>query len=139
MKIRIERVGPFSFAAHARGHLVVVDQPVEDGGTDTSMTPPELFLASLGTCVGYYVAAYLNTQRLDLPDLEIDVTGEILHNPGRVGEISVSVNLPVVLPEDRRRALMRVISHCTISNTLAIPPRIDVKIHAPSLEAAVPR
>jgi hypothetical protein len=29
------------------------DQPVENGGDDSAMTPPELFLASLGSCAAF--------------------------------------------------------------------------------------
>ena len=35
------------------------------------MTPPELFLASLGTCAAYYAAEYLNARDLPADGLEV--------------------------------------------------------------------
>jgi uncharacterized OsmC-like protein len=34
----------------------------EDGGFDEGMTPPELMLASLSACAGFYAADYLKRQ-----------------------------------------------------------------------------
>ena len=39
-----------------RGHVVHVDQPESDGGSDTGPTPTELFVASLASCVAFYAA-----------------------------------------------------------------------------------
>ena len=41
------------FALTIRGHRIVVDQPVEDGGGDAGPTPTELFVASLASCVAF--------------------------------------------------------------------------------------
>jgi putative redox protein len=56
MELKIEYLGGVRFAAETRGHRVVSDQPPENGGEDSGMTPPEFLLASLGTCAGYYAA-----------------------------------------------------------------------------------
>ena len=45
------------FAAEVRGHQIASDQPAPAGG-DTAPTPPELFIASLGTCIGVYIATF---------------------------------------------------------------------------------
>ncbi|HEX9743695.1 MAG TPA: hypothetical protein VGA17_12995, partial [Nitrospiraceae bacterium] len=39
-------------------HVVVTDQPVEDGGQDAGMSPVELFVGSIASCVGYFVGRY---------------------------------------------------------------------------------
>ena len=70
MNMEIEYAGGTKFTAKARSHIVVCDQPVESGGLDTGMTPPELLLASLGTCVAYYALQYLKTRDLSLDGTE---------------------------------------------------------------------
>lgn len=52
MELTAEYLGGSKFAAEARGHRIICDQPVENGGADAGMTPPELLLASLATCAG---------------------------------------------------------------------------------------
>ena len=64
MNMEIEYAGGTKFTAKARSHIIVCDQPVESGGLDTGMTPPELLLASLGTCVAYYALQYSEDARL---------------------------------------------------------------------------
>ena len=41
------------FQVLVRGHRLVIDQPVADGGTDAGPTPTELFVAGLASCVGF--------------------------------------------------------------------------------------
>ena len=136
MEVKVERLGKVSFTVQARNHLVLSDQPKVNGGTDMGMTPPELFLASLGTCVGYYVAQYFDARMLKCEGLEIHVQGEILSNPGRIGKVTVQIRLPVDLKPDRLEVLLRTINHCTIHNTLTHPPEIAVEIQSPVMAVA---
>src|SRR2546427_8705744 len=106
MFLKIERLGKKSFTVVARNHLLLADQPKNNGGSDLAMTPPELFLASLGTCVGYYVAQYCDTQELDSDAIEVDVEGEVLPEPARVGKILLRVRIPPGLSQDRLKALV---------------------------------
>jgi len=52
MELKVVYSGGKRFEAIARNHRLISDQPLEDHGTDRGMTPPELFLAALGTCIG---------------------------------------------------------------------------------------
>jgi uncharacterized OsmC-like protein len=65
LPMRVEHRGGDQFDINVRGHLVRVDQPVKDGGEDTAPTPTELLIASLASCVAFYVRRYL--ARHDLP------------------------------------------------------------------------
>ena len=44
------------FEINARGHRVICDEPIDNGGSDEGMSPPEFLLASLATCAAYYAA-----------------------------------------------------------------------------------
>lgn len=52
MEVTVEHINAVQFEIRARGHVIASDQPVENGGYDEGMTPPELLLASLGSCAG---------------------------------------------------------------------------------------
>jgi uncharacterized OsmC-like protein len=52
IEVRIQHLDEVTFEASARGHRVVCDQPPDNGGSDSGMTPPEYLLASLGTGAG---------------------------------------------------------------------------------------
>ena len=64
MEVTVEHIGAVQFEIRARGHVIASDQPVETGGYDEGLTPPELLLASLGSCAGYYAAQYLPRQEI---------------------------------------------------------------------------
>ena len=94
MEIRVQHLGNVRFEAITRGHRVICDQPAENGGTDSGMTPPEFLLASLGTCAGFYAAQYLKARSLSADGLEVTVSAEKAKQPARVGSFRIDVTRP---------------------------------------------
>jgi uncharacterized OsmC-like protein len=112
-----------------RGHRIVVDQPESAGGTDTAPTPTELFVASLASCVTFYAGRYLTRHNCDRTGLAVSASFEFAADrPSRVGQIQMSVKVPTSLPESRRPALLAVIGHCTVHNTLNDPPPVSIEL-----------
>ena len=66
MEVRIRHGKDKQSEAFARFHRVVCDQPFDEGGSDSGMTPPELMLASLGCCGMHYATEYLRARNLVL-------------------------------------------------------------------------
>jgi uncharacterized OsmC-like protein len=91
------------------------------------MTPPELMLASLGSCAGYYAAEYLNTRGLPSKDLVVRVTAEKAAHPVRLGSFRIQVLAPG-LDEQHRTGVLRAAKACLIHNTLVTPPNIEVEV-----------
>jgi OsmC-like protein len=82
-------LGALQFEIKARQHTIVSDQPPENGGHDEGihdegMTPPELLLASLGSCVGFYAAQYLRKHQLATEGTRVRVTADKLKDPARI-------------------------------------------------------
>ena len=69
MEVSARYLGDTKFEVAARGHRVICDQPIDNGGSDEGMSPPEFLLASLATCAGYYATQYLKTRGLPAEDL----------------------------------------------------------------------
>ena len=111
-----------------RGHILHVDQPESDGGTDTAPTPTELLVASLASCVAFYARRYL--QRHDLPQQGLIVTAQAESGakPSRVASITVTLTLPEDRPAEKQQALLAVASHCTVHNTLRQPSEVLVTL-----------
>ena len=64
MEVLVEHLGAVQFAIKPRQHEIVCDQPAENNGYDEGMTPPEIFLASLGSCAAHYAVDYLKCNRI---------------------------------------------------------------------------
>ncbi|MGD0321248.1 MAG: OsmC family protein [Acidimicrobiales bacterium] len=132
--IEVTHDGGDRFGIAIRRHVLSVDQPVGDGGDDTAPTPTELFIASLASCVAFYVRRFL--VRHGLPTDELSVTAEfnMAGRPSRVGEIDLRVHVADEVPSERRDALLAVASHCTVQNTLEQPPQVNIHVAtSPSL------
>jgi|SRR5579871_5881706 len=129
MELTVHHLGGVKFEAAARGHRVICDQPVDNRGGDTGMTPPEFLLASLGTCAGYYAAEYLRTRGLATDGLEVRVIAEKGAGPARLASFRLEVAIPD-LDEHHQAGVLRAVKACLIHNTLAHPPAIEIELHA---------
>lgn len=129
--IEVRHIGGDAFAIRVRGHEVVVDQPTDDGGTDTGPTPTELFAASLASCVAFYAGRYLDRHGIAAGGLGVRCGFRISDgHPARVTDVDLAVDLPAGFPDTRREALHRVVERCTIQNTLREPPDVRIVIGA---------
>jgi uncharacterized OsmC-like protein len=128
-QMRIEHEGGDRYRVRVRGHELVVDQPVEDGGEDAGPTPTELFVAGLASCVAFYAGRFLRRHGLPTEGLAVDCSFAFAEDrPARVGEVSVAVHLPEGFPEERRAALRAVVEHCTVHNSLRQPPEVEIAL-----------
>jgi putative redox protein len=133
--IRAEHRGGDRLLVSVRGHTLYSDQPVEDGGGDTAPTPTELFLAGLAGCVAFYAERFMRRHGLTTEGLAVTCHYGWAERPHRVGKIALDVEAPSVTA-DKREAFMRVIEHCTVHNTLLVPPEVRLRITSPSEAAA---
>ncbi len=127
METNVRYLGGYKFEAECRGHKIVSDQPLEAKGDDAGMTPPELLLASLGTCAAFYAAYYLNHNRLSTEGLSVKVTAEKAKNPARLDDFAIHVDVPGV-DGSHREALQKTVEKCLIHATLLHPPSIRTEI-----------
>src|SRR5580704_14044945 len=94
MDVLAHYIGEWKFEVAARGHRVICDQPMDNGGSDQGMTPPEFLLASLATCAAYYATQYLKTRGLAAGDLQVRVTAEKAAQPARLSSFRIEVTAP---------------------------------------------
>lgn len=131
MEIRVESIRGVRFRVTARGHEVVCDQPVDNGGTNAGMSPPEFLLASLGTCAAYYAAEYLRARNLSQEGLAVRVRAEKDSAPARLSHFQVDVDAPELPDPRHQEGMERAVKGCLIHNTLLHAPTIEVAVHAP--------
>lgn len=128
MEVTVEHLGAVQFEIKARQHTIASDQPKENGGFDEGMTPPELFLASLGSCAAYYAAEYLRQKNLATEGTRVRVVAEKVPNPPRLDHIRIEVDLPPACEERHREGVDRAVHRCLIHNTLMNPPKMEIAV-----------
>jgi putative redox protein len=110
-------------------HRVVTDQPVEDGGQDTGMSPVELFVGSVASCVGYFVGQFCSRHGIAQDGLSIDAEWTMAEGPHRVGQIDIGIHLPHRITADQRERLLKVAHGCTVHQSIAVTPNITIKLN----------
>ena len=126
--MEIKFVGGKQFVINHRGHQIISDQPVESGGEDKGMTPPELLVGALGSCIAIYLVNYCVNAKIPHEGMNIEVFWEKAKDPSRIKSVKVDIEMPGDLSEGRKKALIRVAEHCTIHNTLVHTPEINIDI-----------
>jgi uncharacterized OsmC-like protein len=135
MEVTAQYLADSRFEVAARGHRTICDQPVDQGGSDTGMTPPEFLLASLATCAAYYATQYLKARKLPAEDLKVRVSAEKATQPARLASFQIEVTVPAL--DDRHQAgILRAVKSCLIHNTLLGGPSIEIAVNAMALAQA---
>jgi len=127
MEVSAQYLADSKFEVAARGHRVICDQPVDNGGSDAGISPPELLLAALATCAAYYAAQYLKARKLPAQDLKVRVSAEKATQPARLASFHIEVTVPGL--DDRHQAgILRAVKSCLIHNTLLGGPKIEIAV-----------
>ncbi len=129
IEVTVRHTGAVKFEVAARQHTLVCDQPSANGGSDEGMTPPELFLASLGSCAAFYAVAYLNKKGLLREGVEVHTTAEKAVAPARLDAIRIDVRIPGELSDSDRAGVDDAVHRCLIHKTLLHTPTVTIAIH----------
>lgn len=131
IEVKVKHQGEVKFEISTRDHVITCDQPIESGGQDQGMTPPELFLSALGSCAAYYAVAYLKKKNLPQEGVTVRVTAEKAGPPARLDNFKIEVDVPAPLSEADRAGIDRSVHACLIHNTLLHPPTVHIELHSP--------
>lgn len=129
MEITVQHLGAVQFEIQSRQHTIISDQPPENFGHDEGMTPPELLLASLGSCAAFYAAQYLRKHKLASEGTRVRVTADKVKDPvARIDNFRIEIDSPAELSEQDRAGVEAAVLHCLVHNTLLHPPDIAIEI-----------
>ena len=131
MEVTVEHLGSVQFEIKTRGHSIISDQATADGGFDEGMTPPELLLASLGSCAAFYAAQYLRKHKLATEGARVSISCQKVKDPvPRMTDFVIDVAAPVELTEEHRKGVYEAVERCLVHNTLLHTPKISIKVDA---------
>jgi ribosomal protein S12 methylthiotransferase accessory factor len=112
--------------AEYKGFTHQTDQPVKAGGDASSPAPFDLFLASLGTCAGIYVAGFCEKRGIDPKDIEILQTTRFNPDTKMIDKIDLEIKLPEDFPEKYSKAVVKAAMGCAVKKHIEKPPEFNV-------------
>jgi ribosomal protein S12 methylthiotransferase accessory factor len=128
MQMEISFPGGKKVEATYNGQRIQTDQPVVDGGSGSAPVPFDLFLASIGTCTGFYVLSFC--QRNNIPTEEIRLIAYMERNTSThlVEQIRIDIHVPKDFPEKYKNAVVKSAEVCSVKRHLEKPPQIDIAV-----------
>ena len=128
MKLEVNLQQGFLFNAVCVGHEVFTDQHQAEGGTDQAMTPAELFIASLGNCIGVYAVRFCKRHNLPTEGLKVLLDWNVVKDPVRIGSIKAEIHYPHDIPETEKKGLLRMAEACFVHETILHKPEIAIEL-----------
>ncbi|MCD6484694.1 MAG: OsmC family protein [Candidatus Odinarchaeota archaeon] len=120
--VECQNIGGFKFLTKCRHHYIIVDQPVEKGGDDSGPKPPELFIASLASCIGQVIVIFCQRHQISTQGMTLKVTWNKEPAPGK---IKIELIIPTEITEESRKAIIRLSKQCAIHKLLHNPPIVE--------------
>lgn len=106
--------------------VIETDQPLKAGGKATAPTPFELFMASTGTCAGFFVLEFLQNRGLPTEGAGVLLHAERNPETHMVETVSLRIKLPADFPEKYTAAVIRAADQCSVKRHLDNPPRFEI-------------
>ena len=123
----------FTTEVTAGRHHMIADEPPSVGGDDHGPTPYGYLLSALGTCTAMTLRMYANFKKIELHEVEVDLTHDKIHmedgqnNESSKGKIDVmkrKIKLTGNLTEEQRKRLIEIADRCPVHKTLEGKPKI---------------
>lgn len=121
-----------------QGFWIRTDQPVAQGGGGKAPSPFDLFLASLGTCAGFYALRFCQQRNLRTEGLALSLAAERDSERKKVVLVRIDVSLPVEFPEKYRAAIVHAVEQCSVKKHLLHPPAFEITVSGPPVETPAP-
>jgi len=133
MKIEISQISACTSAARLGSHCVLIDRPIEKGGTAQGPMGGELFLASVGGCFMSNILAAIRSRDENVSNVRVEVTGILTDSsPVRYSGLELTVGA-----DTSDRALLEHLVEiadrgCIMMNTLRGTLDLRVRVVAES-------
>lgn len=111
--------GNMLFETKIGKHTLTIDVPPDMGGSDRGLQPPQLFVASLGSCIGAFVAQYCEQVGIDDKDMTVELSFDKVPDPTRLVNLKATIKLPHGDCGKRVQAIERVAEHCPVHETIS--------------------
>ena len=130
MEIKITFPGGKKVNAEINGFIIHTDQPLKYGGEGSAPSPFEHFLASIGTCAGFYVLSFCDKRKISTEKIFLVQRleyGKTENGKTFIEKIVIEITVPPAFPEKYHKALIKVADQCTVKKTIMNPPKFEIK------------
>lgn len=124
--MEIQFPGGLAVEACFDGFSVRTDQPQSRGGEGTAPSPYDFFLASIGTCAGFFALKFCRERGLSTEGLRLNLETRRDEQTHRLAQVKIAIHLPEGFPEKYRDAIVRATDQCSVKRAILDPPEFEV-------------
>lgn len=117
----------FRTALNVAGHRMVVDEPLEVGGTDAGPSPYGLISAALASCTAMTLHSYAKLKKLPVTDIRVLVQHNKVHEldselcpddkRAKIDQLQRTIWIEGDLTQQVRERLMEIADRCPVHRT----------------------
>lgn len=126
MAMEITFPGGVAINAEFDGFTVKTDQPERNGGEGSAPSPYDLFLASLGTCSGFFALRFCQQRELPTEGLGLSLDLERDPETKKLTKLKMDIKLPDGFPEKYKKAIVRATEECAVKKVILDPPEFEI-------------
>jgi putative redox protein len=126
MEMTIDFPGGAKVDAHFGPFTVKTDQPLHGGGEGSAPMPFDIFLSSIGTCVGIYILGFCRQRGLPTEGIRIMQHTHPNSTTGLIDKIDLEIEVSASFPKQYYSALIRSAELCKVKKTLEQPPQFEI-------------
>ena len=112
------------------GYVIHTDQQAKYGGDASAPAPFDYFLASIGTCAGFYVLSFCDERKIPTEGISLVQRleyGEKESGKKFIEKIVIEITVPPSFPEKYLKTLIKVADQCAVKKAIMNPPKFEVK------------
>jgi len=121
MSIKVTFPGNKKINALVNGFIIQTDQKKSDGGDETSPTPFEHFLVSMGTCAGNYVLGFCATRNISMEGIEIEQKAVYDDEKKKIQKLITEIQVPESFPKKYHQAVIKAANLCSVKKYIENP------------------
>ena len=127
-EVTVKHVGDMKFETQIGNHKLIIDVPPEMDGKDRGPTPPQLFVASLSSCIAIFATSYCNNAGINAEGLSVSLSFDKLKDPARLANFKAQIKIPNGDVGKREKAVINAASHCPIHETIHLPQEVEITL-----------
>ncbi len=126
MSMQISFPGGVAVSAQVGEFEVLTDQPVAAGGENSAPSPYALFLASIGTCAGFFALRFCQQREISTTGLGLSLDIDRDAETRELKKVKIAIQLPDGFPEKYKKAIIKATDQCAVKQAIIAQPQFEV-------------
>lgn len=139
MEVIVTETGPGKFTQEITigSHVLIADEPTENGGNDLGPSPYDFLVTALGTCTAMTIRLYADLKKIPVKKIIVRLSHEKIYakdcadcekSDAKIDHIDRKIELLGELSDEQRARLLEIANKCPVHRTLSSKTTISTEL-----------